>query len=189
MTGLVLLRNVAFINLYVNLMTAFILHYVKLTLLRAAPQDMPASSVLQKILIILYFLLSILNAESINNLLHTLVHGIIDLLMLFVFTYLLLRENKQRINQTFNSFLGVGLVIGVVHTIGVGLFSVNQDPQSISDLARIIFFIIFIWVIVVYAHIIRHAAEVNMAVASCIGLIYIVLNVMMLVSISELLKV
>ncbi len=169
-------------------MNTLIRHYVRLVLLRAAPQDLPASAVLQKILVVLYFILAFINTSSINNLTHSIIHSIVDLSMLFLFTHILLRDKKQRVNQTFNSFIGASLVIGVVHTLGTVMFSVDQDPQNISNMARLIFFIIFVWVIVVYAHIIRHAVEVSMSAASSISLIYIVLNVMVLVSVSGLLK-
>ena len=169
-------------------MQAILQHYVKLALFKAGPQDMPASSILQMILIFSYFLLAIINTSSINTLSHSLIHSIVDLMMLFLFTYLLLRDKKQRINQTFNAFLGVGLVIGIIHTVSTLLFPISQDSQNISQSAQIIFFILFLWVIVVYGHIIRHATETSMIVACCISLIYIVLNVMMLVSISEILK-
>ena len=104
------------------------------------------------------------------------IHGVIDIAMLFLFTYLLLRHKKQRINQTFNAFLGVGLLIGLVHTMSTMVFSIDQQTQNIPVTAQLIFFVIFIWVIVVYGHIIRHATETSMAIASCISLVYIVLQ-------------
>ena len=169
-------------------MTAILRHYVKLVLLRAAPQDMPASASLLKILVLLYLILAIVNTSSVNGISYSLIASVIDLAMLFIFTHLILRNKKYRFNQTFSSFMGVGLVIGVVHALSLAMFSIDQDPQNMSEFVRLIFFVIFIWVVVVYSHIIRHAADTSMAVASCISLAYIVLNVMMLVSVSELLK-
>ena len=161
---------------------------MKLALLKAGPQDLPASHMLQKLLIIFYFLFAALNTSSMQTLSLSLIHGLADIVMLFLFTYLLLRDKKQRVNQTFNAFLGVGLVIGVIHMVSTVFFPVNQDAQNISSIAQIIFFVIFLWVIVVYGHIIRHATETTMGIACCISLAYIVLNVMMLVSISDWLK-
>lgn len=169
-------------------MTAIIHHYVRLALLKAAPQDMPASSVLQMVLIFFYFILALINTSSINKISYSLIHSMLDLAMLFVFAHVLLRDKKQRINQTLNAFIGVGLVIGVLHTLSALVVPVSQDPQNISAFAQLIFFVIFIWVVVVYGHIIRCATEINMSVACAISLGYIVLNVMVLVSVSEFLK-
>ncbi len=169
-------------------MSTLIQHYLKMSILKSAPQDLPASSVLQLILITLYFILALINTSSINNLSNSMIHSIVDLAMLFLFAHVLLRDKKQRINQTLNAFIGVGLIIGVIHTVSSVLLPSSQDPQDLSAITQLIFFIIFIWVVVVYGHIIRHATETNMVVACSISLIYIVLNVMVLVSIAEFLK-
>jgi len=169
-------------------MSAIIHHYLRLVLLKASPQDMPASSVLLMILVFFYFILALINASSINNISSSLLHSVIDIAMLFIFTHVLLRDKKQRINQTLNAFIGVGLVIGILHTLSSLFTSANQDPQDVSMLTQLIFFMIFIWVVVVYGHIIRCATEVNMSVACAISLGYIILNVMVLVSLSGFLK-
>jgi len=169
-------------------MIAIIQHYVRLALLKAKPQEMPASSLLQMLLIFSYFVLALINTSSINKIPYSLLHSLIDLGMLYLFANVLLKDKKERINQTLNAFIGVGLVIGVLHTMSTFVVPVSQDANQISGVAQILFFIIFIWVVVVYGHIIQHATETNMAVSCAIGLIYIILNVMVLVSFSEYLK-
>lgn len=168
-------------------MLAILQHYFKMTLLKSAPQDLPASSFLSVILIALYFILALLNATR-GNFSQALIHNLVDLVMLIVFTYVLLAGKYQRVNQTLNAFLGVALIIGVIHTLSSVLSPSSQQPENLSVLTQLIFFVIFVWVVVVYGHIIRHATETSMGVACAISLIYIVLNVMVLVSLAEFLK-
>ncbi len=164
-------------------------YYIRLALLSAKPQDGPSSYVFQKILICFYLGLSILNALAIYGFSRSAVHGGLDLILLYMFTRLILRDKKECINQTFNAFLGVSVFIGVLHTIFSYTFIVDQDTQTISDLGKILFLLVFIWIVIAYGHIVRHAAELNLAVGVSISLGYTVLNAMMLLSISEMLKI
>lgn len=170
------------------MMGSIIQYYVKLALLQAQPQDMPASYMLQKMLILFYFIFVVINTLAVHEIWQSVLHGAIDLAMLALFTYLLLKDKKQRFNQAFNALLGVSLMIGIVHALVSVLFSIDVSSQEIPAVAQLIFFIIFIWVVIVYGHIIKHAVEINMPAAISISLIYIVLNVLMLLSISQLLK-
>jgi hypothetical protein len=170
-------------------MKYIIQHYIRLSLLNVNPQDCPSSYALQKILIFLYLGLSILNALAIYGFTRGAIHGVLDLILLYMFTRLILRGKSERVNQTFNAFLGVGVFIGLLHTICSYAFITDQNTQNISDFGKILFFLIFIWIIIAYGHIVRHAAELNLAAGMSISLGYTLLNAMLLLSISEMLKV
>jgi hypothetical protein len=164
-------------------------YYIRLALLSAKPQDGPSSYVFQRILICLYLGLSILNALAIYGFSRGAIHGVLDLILLYMFTRLILRDKKERINQTFNAFLAVGVVIGLLHTISSYVFIVDQNTQAISGIGKILFLLIFIWIIIAYGHIVRHAAELTLAAGISISLGYTLLNAMMLLSISEMLRI
>ncbi|MDW3096417.1 MAG: hypothetical protein R8G33_12150 [Gammaproteobacteria bacterium] len=164
-------------------------HYIRLAFLSAKPQDCPLSLALQKVLICLYLFLSIINALAIYEVSSGAVYSVVDLILLYVFTKLILRGKKERFNQTFNAFLGVGIFIGLLHTICSYSFIVDQNTQMISALGKSLFFIIFIWIIIAYGHIVRHAAELNFSAGLSISLGYTLLNAMLLVSISEMLRI
>ncbi len=160
-----------------------------MALLRARPQDCPSSYTFQMILISLYLGLSILNALAIYGFTRGAIHGVVDLILLYVFTRLILRANKERVDQTFNAFLGVGILIGLLHTICSYMFIIDQNTQQIPDFGKILFFLIFIWIIIAYGHIVKHAAELNLASGISISLGYTLINAMILLSISEMIKV
>lgn len=156
-----------------------------MALLNARPQDCPVSKVLQKTLIILYIILSVLNALSLYDITRGLAHSLIDLSILFLFTQLLLRARPQRIHQTFNAFLGVGLCIGLIQMLGAYSFISGADEKTISDLGRIFFFVIFVWMIAAYGHIVRHALEVSLVTGVSISLAYTLIGAFVLRIISQ----
>ncbi|MFK7794573.1 MAG: hypothetical protein AB8B89_04420 [Gammaproteobacteria bacterium] len=164
-------------------------YYIRLALLSAKPQDCPSSKAFRIILIYLYLGLSILNALLIYGFTKGAIHGVLDLILLYIFTRLILRGKKERINQTFNAFLGVGVVIGFLHTICSYVFIVDQNVKDISSVGRLLFFLMFIWIIIAYGHIVRHAADLNLSSGISISLGYRLLNAMMLLSISEMLRI
>ena len=163
-------------------------YYFRMALLQAKPQDCPPSQVWQSILIASYILLSIINALALYSAWRGFAHSVLDILILYVFTHMLLRNKKERIHQTFNAFLGVGICIGLVHTFCSYLFIADQSQQSISDLGKLFFFLIFIWVILAYGHIIHHASDSNFAAGVSIGLGYTLINAIILLSLSEFLE-
>lgn len=170
-------------------MQYIIQHYIRLAFLSAKPQDCPFSLTLQKILICIYLLMSIINALAIYEVSRGAIYSVVDIILLYMFTKIILRGKKERFNQTFNAFLGVGIFIGLLHTICSYSFIVDQNTQMISGFGRSLFFVIFIWLIIAYGHIVRHAAELNFSAGLSISLGYTLLNAMLLVSISEMLRV
>ncbi len=170
-------------------MQYIIQHYIRLAFLSAKPQDCPFSLALQKILICFYLLMSIINALAIYEVSRGAIYSVVDIILLYMFTKIILRGKKERFNQTFNAFLGVGIFIGLLHTICSYSFIVDQNTQMISGFGRSLFFVIFIWLIIAYGHIVRHAAELNFSAGLSISLGYTLLNAMLLVSISEMLRV
>jgi hypothetical protein len=170
-------------------MKYIIQHYIRLALLKASPQDCPSSYASLKVLMGIYLALSILNALAIYGIAVGAILGVVDLILLYMFTRLILRDKKERVNQTFNAFLGVGVLIGLIHTTCFYAFILDQNTQSISGVGKIVFFLIFIWIIIAYGHIVRYAAELNLAAGISISLGYTLLNAMMLLSISEMLRI
>ncbi len=164
-------------------------YYFRLALLSAKPQDCPSSQALQKFLIVIYLLLSIINALALYNAYGAVTLSVLDVFLLYVFVLLLLHTKRERIHQTFNAFLGVGILIGLMHTICSYMFILDQDPRAISGVGRTFFYIVFIWGVLAYGNIVRHATEVNLSTGISISLGYTLLNAMMLLSISKMFRI
>ncbi len=170
-------------------MQHLIQYYFRAVLLKANPQDCPSSYVLQLTLIFLYLALSIFNTLALYDLWRSVTHSMLDLAVLYLFVQILLTKNRERIHQTFNAFMGAGICIGLVHTIFSYIFIVDRNQESISELGTILFFLVFIWVVVVYGHIVRHAVGVSLLSGISISLGYTLINAFLLLTIIDVLDI
>lgn len=157
-------------------MQAIISFYARLTLLRIAPQDGPVSDALQKLLMILYLISGTTKSLMFYDMTRSMGSSVIDLLFLILFVRVLLASKQQRIHQTLNAMLGVGIILSAVLTVASHNLIVGPDTKTLSSLASIIFFLIFTWVVLVHAHIIRHAMEATLSVGVMVSLGYSFVN-------------
>ena len=161
-------------------MQALVQYYLNMVLLRANPQDCPPSQTLQLSLLLLYFLISVFTTLALYSLWPSVVHGVLDLTLLYIFVQLLLMGAKERIHQTFSAFLGAGVLIGLVNAFFSHALITRDDIGSISDLDKILFFLIFVWAVIVYGHIVRHALGVNLSSGIGIILAYALVSIIFL---------
>ena len=147
--------------------------------LQAKPQDCPASQALQLILLFAYFLVSVFTALVIFDVWDSIAHTILELALLYIFTQLLLFNARERIHQTFNAFLGTGILVGVVTAVfSYALIDQNSDELvSPSDFG--VFSIVYLWLLVVYGHIVRHAIDVKLSTGIGIILAYALASIIL----------
>lgn len=157
--------------------------YFRLTLLKVKPQDCPASTPL--LLFVAYFLVSFVNTLAVYGFSRSVVQSIVDLAVLWFFTKFLLSKHKERIPQTLNAFLGAGIIIGVIHTFFSYSMITDRELAEISQATKLIFFAIFIWVVTIYGHIIRHAIEVTLPTGISIALGYVMISIIVISSIAN----
>lgn len=164
-------------------MQNFVQFYFQLTLLKVKPQDCPAT--LSSLLFVLYFLVSFINTLAVYEFSRSAVHSAVDLLVLWLFTKLLLAKHQERIPQTLNAFLGAGIIIGVIHTILSYSLISNRELAEISQLAKLTFFVVFIWIVIIYGHIIRHAIDVTLPAGISIALGYVMASIIVISSMAN----
>ena len=163
-------------------MNQLIRYYINMVTLKAKPQDCPASQSLQNILIMIYLVLAVISALSIYNLWGSLVTSVLDLGILYMFTLVLLSSKRERIHQTFNAFLGSGIIIGVFSAVCSYLFQVDPETDAISDAGIVVFLLIFFWIVVVFGHIIRHAVDTSLSVGIALGFGYVIVNTIVIIT-------
>ena len=168
-------------------MHGLIRYYINMTMLKTTPQDCPVSQGLQNSLIIIFLTLSIISALPTYNLWGSVFTSLLDLGVLFFFTQVLLSNKKERIHQTFNALLGTGIVIGIVITICSYIFDIDPKTETISDAGIFAFFLIFIWFVIVYGNIIRHAVDTSLSVGIAISVGYVIVNMIVLITFAEIL--
>ena len=170
-------------------MQTLISFYTHLTLLRTKPQDGPVSETLQKFLIIVFLISGTTKSLMFYDMTRSMVSSVIDLAFLVLFIHVLLASKKQRIHQTLNAMLGAGIILSAVLTIASHNLIVGPDTKTLSPIASIIFFLIFAWVVLVHAHIIRHAMDAPLSVGVLTSLGYSFINTIVVVTVLGLIGI
>ncbi len=136
---------------------------VDICLLRKGPQDLPASTVLTALAVVISVLMGVW--------VETLVGGE-DLLarplvstaasIAFVFALLSGRGLVSRFRQTWTAFAGAGALLTVVFIpILWSLSNAVQNDQALNPIAYLAFWFLTVWSFVIDAHIFRHALAVS----------------------------
>ncbi|MBU0499133.1 MAG: hypothetical protein KJ558_15205 [Gammaproteobacteria bacterium] len=148
-------------------------YFIDLCLLRAGPQDLPATGMLFWLLLPLSLTVSaLLVSVDVGGLDRGFVAALLDLVLMLSWVWLLLsfKRHGPRFLQTSTAMLGCGALLG---TLGLPL-QMAAATGGIHLAALGLFFVLF-WSLVVIAHILRHALEVGMGLAMGLALTYSVI--------------
>ena len=150
--------------------------YRDVCLLRAGPQDLPASQSALTLSLLAYaatsIALSVLTQSFENNVLY----GLADTLTLaaLTFTLLMVRRLPQRFTQTLSALAGTGAMIALLAVPLVLLQNVTPLPLLL----------ITVWNLAVTGHILRHALNVSlpMGILASMGYLLASLTLAMLLA-------
>jgi hypothetical protein len=128
--------------------------YVDICLLRAGPQDLPATQSALTLSLLAYTATSIVLSVTTQSFGSAVVYGLADTLTLAVLTYTLLmvRRLPQRLTQTLSALAGTGVVIGL---FALPLVLIQNVPP-------LLLLLITVWSLTVIGHILRHALNVSL---------------------------
>jgi hypothetical protein len=131
---------------------------LRICLLRANPQDLPTSSALTALALLVYFAADIATALTMVPWDRALGAAAADTLLIVALALLALalRELLPRARQTLLALGGCGALLGVVSTVAGSLLPESASALYISVPA-------LLWLLAVYGHILRHALGVPLA--------------------------
>jgi len=140
-------------------MSAVLVRLLLLLRLRTGPQDLPGSWSLTLLLLAGYIGLGIYSARALGGEDAVPRSLTINALQIIVVIALLqLRRFPERVPQTLSALAGAGILLGALaHAL-----LAQADPAVEQPLLPLAWFGIFIWSLVVDAHIYRHALAVSM---------------------------
>jgi hypothetical protein len=155
-------------------MSRLILSWFYICLLRAGPQDIPASRELLGLGMAGYTLVSFLLSLPAYPLVTAGQLALLDATLLIVFaaTALYLRRKMARFTQTLTALSGSGALLGVFALPVIQLLASGQETGQPPLLAGMLWLLLFGWSLIVVAHIMRHALSVNFPVAVVIAMLY-----------------
>lgn len=151
-------------------MNDLVRYFWQLCLLRRTPADLPRSTWLLQVMLLINLLLNTaLGLPLFGSLLITLMAAGLELLLSagLLFAALQVRGHAARWAQSYTALLGAGVVLGLAALLLRGLATgLGQPGTELPDL------LLFLWSTLVMAHILRHALEINMPLAYLIVIAY-----------------
>ena len=155
-------------------MSRLILIWFYICLLRAGPQDLPASRELLVLSMASYTLASFLLSLPGYPLVASGQLALMDasLVVVFAATALYITGKMARLTQTLTALFGTGTLLGLIALPVIQLLASGQETGQPSLLAGMLWLLLFGWNLLVVAHIMRHALSVNFPVATGIAMLY-----------------
>ena len=155
-------------------MSRLILIWFDICLLRAGPQDLPASRELLGLSMASYVLASFLLSLPGYPLVAAGQLALMDasLVVVFAATTLYLTGKMARFTQTLTALSGTGTLLGLIALPVIQLLTSGEDAGQPALLAGMLWLLLFGWNLLVVAHIMRHALSVNFPMAIGIAIVY-----------------
>jgi len=141
----------------------------QLCLLRRTPGDLPRSPWLLQWLLLLNLLINTLLGVPVFGPGASLLAALVELLLSagLLFAALQVRGRAERWLQSYAALLGAGVVLG-----GIALVYRNLLGLAGVEMAALPDLMLFVWSIVVMAHVLRHALDIGLAASVLIVLAY-----------------
>ena len=154
-------------------MTALLKLFIDLCRLRTAPQEVPHSQLLLLLTAASYFLVALGVSLLDQSLGLALISAAVDTALLAALAYISLwiTGHHERLRQTLIALLGTGTLFGLLGWPVIAML--QQVPEGQTSNLGLVLLGLIIWNIVVIGHILRHALDMAMWIASGIALFYI----------------
>lgn len=166
--------------------------FLNICVLRARPQDLPASFALLRISLFVYFTANMLVLFDGVALPRALLIAIVDTLLLvaLVHSALLLRQRGERFWQTLSALAGCGALMSVVAWVATSLALqavapeiTEMDAAALAELSpaqvqliMLAWFPCLVWLVVVFGHILRHSLDVPMSLGVVFAILYVIVS-------------
>lgn len=151
-------------------------YFVDLCLLRAAPQDLPASSVLLRLALLANVLVgTLVVVGSRMGPLLALGESLFEVLLLLLVLHAALRWQARlaRFPQTVTAILGSGALISL---LVLPLLGFGAEQGELAELGGLLLLVLVVWSAVVLGHILRHAFDLPFSQAVTIGILYTLMS-------------
>lgn len=128
--------------------------------LRSGPQDLPDSWRFTTGIVGLYLVMNVAMSQQVGDENATVTSFAITVLQFAaVWVLLLTRKHPERLAQTLAALAGTGIILGIISFI----FLVQADADTQQPLLALGWFSVFVWSLVVDAHIYRNALSITMS--------------------------
>jgi hypothetical protein len=154
--------------------------FVNIALLRAEPQDVPASPRLLQGTLVLAGLSYLLAVSSLFPIGQSLLRAALDIgvMALFLYGVLMLRQYPARFLQSFTALCGTGSLLNLV-AWPLFLMLAGGEPSTQTPgipAAILLLWALYAWSLMVTGHIFRHSLDLSFPAGILVALLYIYLS-------------
>lgn len=152
--------------------------FIDLCRLRAKPQDVPASSALLLLSIVLALVSGMLSISgSVHGLMQVIIISLMDvaITLILLSIFLNLVNLSSRLLQTATAMFGTGAIINLVSFPVMLLMNSSPDNPGYQLLGALFYFALLIWSLVVMGHILRHSFNLPLTGGILIAIGYFLL--------------
>lgn len=137
--------------------------FLSIALLRAGPQDIPASGRMLAFGVTAYVLLGIVIALPLHGMESAVLQALADagLLAAFVWGLLRMRGRAARMRQTYTALLGVGTLIGCFLLSVTLMLPGGENATPAGGFAAFLYLVLVSWLLLAWGHIFRNAFDLG----------------------------
>lgn len=162
-------------------MSRLLRRYFDICLLRAGPQDLPASPFLLGLSLAAYFVVGVIISLQNLDVLAAASLVIVDtaLLAALLFALLWVRQFSNRYLQTLTALLGAGVILELVAWPVLAWQQQAIAGDTITTglmVASLLLWIWLFWNLMVIGHILRHALSTLLPIGVVLGLLYMFIS-------------
>ena len=163
-------------------MMRLLMIWLDICLLRAGPQDLPASILLKWLALLAYALVAFGVSVMTISSSAALVITFIDIALLAGFTGLILywSGRPERFNQTLAALSGCGALLGLIAWPLIHHITNLQAQGGPQGLSALLWLVLLAWNLVVVAHIVRHALSVSFLTGMGVSVLYFIVSIYMI---------
>lgn len=145
--------------------------FLRMWVLRANPQDLPASRALTYGLAVIYMLSSLFSVLAEASLARAFAASAVDLALLVavVHTLLLMAKVPERGYQTFSAVFGTSIILVIVST--VFMYALGS-----TEIRATMLLLLLAWYLLIVGHILRQAISVPVLLGALITLMYLMVS-------------
>ena len=153
-------------------MLRLIVQFWRICLLRAGPQDLPASWGLEALALTAYVAVGTLDGLVQLTLWNALLANVVEAFILVSITHIVLwiRDLPRRAVQSITALAGTSAVLGLIAF--PLLTALHADQGALVVLQALLWLLLVAWQVLVYGHILRHALDVPLPVGLVVALVY-----------------
>ncbi|MFW2374874.1 MAG: hypothetical protein ACN4GM_17250 [Gammaproteobacteria bacterium] len=160
-------------------MAALLIRFLKICLLSQGPQDLPYSSGLLRVALLVYFATGVLGLTTLMTFEESLPVMLVDIALLMTYSGLVLKAfNKtQRFVQMVSALAGVGAIFQLVEWPLQLMIASSAAATQLSAEVSIILLVAVSWNLAVFAHIFRETFEIRLLSAFLLTVAFAIINI------------